>query len=524
MFLEQSLAPGPARRDAATGKQQGHAALPVPVRQGRAQKGIQRRSLLSARSGQLAAGKKQPGRACALGQRHIRQGQGAFRTGGVFHVLQGEFVGRGRHEIAPHHILARRQAELGHGEIFRAQFFALPAERAAVDQSIGRVQTLDDGGVIVDLAGVNARVAFVFLQIDAFPHADQALALQAAPGLQGSFFRGIDRAGGLHPRQGGDAVQGRVQGALHLFARSRQRYLAHQPFQGLSGTAALPGLRRSRGMDVSRGRPAEPAGATDIVAPVQGPRVHAIHAFHGVHAAGRILRRGQIRGRARVYEHAVELRRCPGQKIHVQRGGVEHYLLAAQQFPVVGQGIIRAVRAQGRILFQQNALCVPLIKNRHRIALARKIPGRRQARQARAQHGQAEFFARHGQGAALGAHGTRAGMLQGVDGQAAAQVQPQADVFTRMIANPGKNARQRQMALQNFPGFRRAAFGHPGHEGPHIQIEGADRLTMRRALLGTAGLDFVQTGLIHFPGLSMWTLEIPRAGDSPARGGTCLQV
>ena len=370
----------------------------------------------------------------------------------------------------------------------------------------------------MDLAGVDARVAFVFLQIDAFPHADQALALQAAPGLQGRFFRGIDRAGGVHPRQGGDAVQRRVQGALHLFTRRRQRHLAHQPFQGLGSAAPLPGLRRSRGIDVSRGRPAEPTGATDIIAPVQGQRVHAVHAIHGVHAAGRILRRGKIwsqaRGRARVYEHAVELRRHPSQTIFVQRGGAERHLLAAQQFPVAGQGIILTVRAQGRVLFQQNALRVALIKNRHRVALARKIPGRRQARQARAQHGQAEFFARHGQGTALRAHGIHAGMLQGVDGQAAAQVQPQADVFTRMIANPGQNTRQRQMALQNFPGFRRAAFGHPGHEGPHIQIEGAGRLTMRRALLGTAGLDFVQTGLIHFPGLSMWTLEISRAGDS----------
>ena len=151
-------------------------------------------------------------------------------------------MGRGRHKAAFHHVFAGSQAEFGHGEIFRAELFALAAQGAAVDHGVGRVQALDNGGVVVRLPGVDPRIPFVFLQVDALFDADEALALQAARGFLRGFFRGVGEARWFPAGIGRNACDIRVQGALRFFPCGGEGNAAHQAIQGLRRPAALSGL------------------------------------------------------------------------------------------------------------------------------------------------------------------------------------------------------------------------------------------------------------------------------------------
>ena len=68
---------------------------------------------------------------------------------------------------------------------------ALPGRGRSCDQGIGLMMAFDDGGVVVHLAGVDTRICLVFLHIQAFAHADEALALQTAPRFRTRLFRRI---------------------------------------------------------------------------------------------------------------------------------------------------------------------------------------------------------------------------------------------------------------------------------------------------------------------------------------------
>ena len=243
---------------------------------------------------------------------------------------------------------------------------------------------------------------------------------------------------------------------------------------------------------MARGRAIFPARAAEVVAPEQGFRVHVR------------LGRGQVRRGVRVQQHAVKFfsqARCQGR---VQGRQFKAHLLAGQQGHVLGQKIfVQTGARQHGIGGQQGGFRSIRVEDRDRVALARKIPGRGQAGQPRTRHGHPFFLGGQGQGATLLARREHTGKFQPVHGHAAAQVAAKADFFTRVVAEPGQHPRQGQMPLQQLAGLAHAACGHVGHEGAHVQVKGAGRPTAGGAFLGTAGLNFVQTLLIHHGGHSL---------------------
>ena len=138
----------------------------------------------------------------------------------------------------------------------------------------------------------------------------------------------------------------------------------------------------------------------------------------------------------------------------------------------------------------------------NRIGFPAQVPGGCQSRQTRADNRHAEALGRQGQGPARGDVCRHAGQFQTMDGDAAAQVPAQADIFAGMITDEGHNARQGHVALQHLAGLSGPALGHAGHKGAHIEVKGAGRSTARRAFLGTVGFYSVQALLIQQHGFA----------------------
>ena len=408
-------------------------------------------------------------------------------------------MGRRRHDAAIHHVLSRAQAELGHGEVLGTQFLALSAQGAAVDEVVGQVQAFDDGRIVVHLAGVDAGIALVFLQIDAGLHADQTLALQAAPGLLPGLRLGIGFRDGQDPLHRCDAVQLGVQAAFVGIAGRGQGHTGHQAFQGPGRAPALPCLPRRGRETVARGRDAGPASAADIVPPVQDLRIHA--GF-----GGRQLRQG-----TGIQQDAVVLSGSLSQAGRIRHGLLEAHAPAAQGLPF---GIQGPGPGQCRPAGKQLRLGLAFMEDGHRVALAGQIPGADQTGQSGADDGDTLLFARHGQGTGLDAQMLRTEDLQPVQVDGAPQVAAQAALFAGMVADTGHQARQGQITFQLFAGIAPAAFGGMAQEGARIQPQRAQGLATGRALLRAAGFHFMQRALaVH--GNAHGDLGMP-AGRGPA--------
>ena len=103
---------------------------------------------------------------------------------------------------------------------------------------------LHDRGVVVHLAGVDARVALVFLHVQALAHTNEAFALQTPSGLGFGLFKRIALAGvfRFQPLQRGQPVERSMQpgrARAFILARCRQGNAGHGTFKRHGGTAAF---------------------------------------------------------------------------------------------------------------------------------------------------------------------------------------------------------------------------------------------------------------------------------------------
>ena len=363
------------------------------------------------------------------------------------------------------------------------------------------MQAFDDGRIVVHLAGIDARIALVFLQINAGLDADKTLALQAASGLLPGLRLGIDFRDGQDPLHRRDAVQFGEQAALVRIAGRGQGHAGHQAFQGPGRTPALPGLPRRGRETVARGRDAGPARAADVVPPVQDLRVHAVF-------GGRQLRQGPG-----IQQDALVLPGSLLQAGRIRGGLLKAHAPAAQGLPFGIQG--RGPRpSQHGPAGQQLCFGIAFMEDGHGIALAGQIPGTDQTGQTGTDDGDALLFARHGQGTGLHAQMLRAEDLQPVQVDGAPQIAAQAALFAGMVADAGQKTRQGQITFQLFAGVAPAAFGGMAEEGARIQTQRTQGLATGRALLRAAGLHFMQRALaVH--GNAHGDLGMP-AGRGPA--------
>ena len=151
----------------------------------------------------------------SVGQGRIFQQEGGIRPAGLFHILKGESVGGIRHDIAGNSVAPYFEAEVGHGEMFRTDDFALAAHGTAVHHHVGRgARTLDHSGIAEEAPRVKAGKFLVFLKVDAFLHTLHTRALQAAGSFGSGFFRRPCLSGGKHAGNRGDVLQVDVQAAL----------------------------------------------------------------------------------------------------------------------------------------------------------------------------------------------------------------------------------------------------------------------------------------------------------------------
>ena len=148
------------------------------------------------------------------------------------------------HHAAPNHILTERQAQIRHRKAFRTQDLALAAQRTAVDHRVGLMVPLHDRGVVVHLAGVDARVPLVFLHVQTLAHANEAFALQTSSGFGFGLFKRIALAGvfRFQPLQRSQPVERSVQpgrARAFILARCRQGNAGHGTLKRHGGPAAF---------------------------------------------------------------------------------------------------------------------------------------------------------------------------------------------------------------------------------------------------------------------------------------------
>ena len=145
---------------------------------------------------------------------------------------------------------------------------------------------------------------------------------------------------------------------------------------------------------------------------------------------------------------------------------------------------------------------LPLVKDGDGKALAGNVEGRDKTGKSRAEDGQ--FLRLRGTDEGLRLRGNRlhAELFQRRYGKAAAEIAPEAGIFTGMIAQSGHDARQRKMAFQKLAGVAYLARGQTFEKGAHVHVERTGGAAAGRGFLGAAGLNGMKLALFQHGGTS----------------------